>query len=396
MPRRPRNMTEIRAADLKRWMKSPPDRQVYEHDALVRGLQLRRGIDGTMTWCVRSRRLPGGRRPWYTLGHYPAVGVAEARELARKALAGVFDGPVRRRREVTWQQCIDAYCEAAHAKGNRSVDYAVYMIGRLPKSWLDGPAHYVDYAAIRRFVMEVGNGGSPVAANRFWSLIAAVFAAAREAGLNVEHPLAGRRRPFAENRTIRVLDFAEIRAWWEATLAIDDAEGGVALRLLLLTAARSSEVRTARWDDIRDAWLVRETTKAKREHRIFLSPQAQAEIARLERVSPWLFPATDPAEPCDTFIRAVRQVRRISSVEWSPHVLRKTALSHMVQHCGVEPGTTAKVVANHRLPGVTAEHYLAKAALYPAAVEAWIAWGRLVESIVSGEAGQVVEMRSHG
>ena len=74
-----------------------------------------------------------------------------------------------------------------------------------------------------------------------------------------------------------------------------------ALELLILTAARTSEILDARWDEFdleRAIWIVpAERMKAGAEHRVPLSKPAVELLKGLTRNGPLVFPGTDPEKP---------------------------------------------------------------------------------------------------
>lgn len=129
--------------------------------------------------------------------------------------------------------------------------------------------------------------------------------------------------------------------------------GAAALRFAILTAARSGEVRGARWDEIdREAaiWTIpAERMKAGREHRVPLSAPALALLDALRRFSgeALVFPSTKPGRPLsDMTLAAVLKRRempftvhgfRSTFRDWAeertatPHEVKEAALAHAVK-----------------------------------------------------------------
>ena len=60
-------------------------------DPSHRGLWLRIGKSGSKTWALRARDL-AGKPHWFTLGHHPAMGLADARQAADTMLVAVRNG----------------------------------------------------------------------------------------------------------------------------------------------------------------------------------------------------------------------------------------------------------------------------------------------------------------
>ena len=88
-----------------------------------------------------------------------------------------------------------------------------------------------------------------------------------------------------------------------AELASNNSSSALALRLLILTATRTSEVLQATWDefDLDSAiWSIPEhRTKTRREHRVPLSNSASALLAGTPRFqgNPYVFPGARTAKP---------------------------------------------------------------------------------------------------
>ncbi len=114
--------------------------------------------------------------------------------------------------------------------------------------------------------------------------------------------------------------------------AIDDMQPAVRLGLefLILTAARTNEVRLARWSEIdRDAqtWTIpADRMKSSREHRVPLAPRTVEILEQLHSVTGgtgWMFPGTKPDQPLSnmTFLKAAR---RITSTPLTTHGFRSS------------------------------------------------------------------------
>lgn len=96
------------------------------------------------------------------------------------------------------------------------------------------------------------------------------------------------------------MPFTDVPAFM-AELAGQEGTAPLALRWLILTATRTSEVLGARWDEIDgDVWTIpAERMKAKREHRVPLPPQALQLLTLLPQVArnPYLFPGKIDRKP---------------------------------------------------------------------------------------------------
>ena len=129
----------------------------------------------------------------------------------------------------------------------------------------------------------------------------------------------------------------------------------LALEFLILTAARSGEVRKATWDEIDlggAVWtLPAERMKANREHRVPLSPRALEvldEAAKLSDGEGLVFPGTRPGRPLseNTHSKLLRELGfatvthgfRSSFRDWAaeqtsaPHSVMEAALAHTIRN----------------------------------------------------------------
>ena len=150
----------------------PPTGSVDHFDDLTPGLSLRITSNDVRTWTVFFRDKTG-RQKRLTLGRYPAVTLADARELAREAQRKVAKGgdPVaekRAAREVlSFAELAERYIED-HAKPNKrswAEDQRQLEANLLPK-WKNRPAAEVTAEDLLIVLNAKVRAGAPVAANR--------------------------------------------------------------------------------------------------------------------------------------------------------------------------------------------------------------------------------------
>jgi integrase len=176
----------------------------------------------------------------------------------------------------------------------------------------------------------------------------------------------------------------EIRAVWSAC----DAGPGIiadAFRLMLLTAQRRGEVLSMRWQDIDGGWwtIPAEVAKNGRSHRVPLSPQALAFLARRrERANgPWVFPSPTTDHAIENPQKAAERLRERSKVsDLRLHDFRRTAASLMTG-MGISRLTVKKIL-NHAERDVTAIYD--RHSYDPEKRTALDAWNRRLEAVVSG------------
>ena len=133
------------------------------------------------------------------------------------------------------------------------------------------------------------------------------------------------------------------------------ASSKLALEFLILTAARSGEVRKAVWEEMdigRAVWTVpAERMKANREHRVPLSCRAVAVLKEADELSDgcgFVFPGTRPGRPLseNTHSKLLREMGfatvthgfRSSFRDWAaeqtsaPHAVMEAALAHTIRN----------------------------------------------------------------
>ena len=134
---------------------------------------------------------------------------------------------------------------------------------------------------------------TPVAADRSMPVLSVIMREAERLGYREEgsNPCRGIRRYRRKGRE-RFLSDAEIRS---LAVCLEALEGTrplavAAIRLLLLTGCRKTEILTLRWTDHRDgALFLRDSKTGPRT--VWLSRPAREVLDGIGRTSPWVFPA---------------------------------------------------------------------------------------------------------
>lgn len=281
------------------------------------GLYLQVSAAGTKSWIFRYTLNKKSRE--MGLGSLNTITLAQAREKAKAHRASLIDGidPLETRnaaklaialeqaKTVTFDYCAQEYIAAhrsswkreQHARHwERSIkNFASPIIGSMPVA-------AVDTALIVKVLQPIWQVKTETASKlrgRIESILDWATVSHFRSGDNparwrghLEHLLAD------PSQIARVTHYPAL-PWQEIGGFMVDLRqcGGVAARALefgILTAARSGEVRGARWDEIDfDAaiWTVPEQRmKAGREHRVPLSTAALALIKSMPRVEDLVFP----------------------------------------------------------------------------------------------------------
>lgn len=332
------------------------------------GLHLR-VVGGSRAWVLRiavgSRVGSDGRtsvhRKDVGLGSYPEVSLAEARDRARELRKQVRDGvdPVLKRREAkvesalktakakTFEECADAYIDAnragwkneKHAQQwqNTLATYVHPKFGRLPVASIDTGM------VLDVLQQSVGSAGQTLwlnkteTASRLRGRIESILDWATFRGYrqgnnparwkgHLEHELPARNK-VQKVEHHAALPYAEIAAFM-AELRLKEGVSARALEFAILTAARSGEVRGAKWSEIDlDAriWTIPgERMKAGKEHRVPLANEVVTLLKALPREDGvnYVFLAPKGGQLSDMALTSV--LRRMGRSGLTQHGFRST------------------------------------------------------------------------
>ena len=265
--------------------------------------------EGTRSWIQRI--VIRGRRRELGLGAVALVSLAEARELAlaNRKLARSGGDPLADKRRV---QGVPTFAEAARSVIEQKRDG--WRGPRHAHDWLRSLERYAFPRIGKRPISEVNSADVLEILTPIWHSKAETARAVRQRvrmvlewsiAMNLRNdnpcdrigPVLGPQNDIVTHR--QALPHGEVAAAVEKVRTSDSAAPAVrlAFELLVLTAARSAEVRLATWDEIDTAgavWTIAAARmKAKREHRVPLCRRA-VEILEAARSlgddSPLVFP----------------------------------------------------------------------------------------------------------
>jgi integrase len=240
-----------------------------------------------------------------TIGTYPALSLAEAREKAAVAHHAVQYSGTHPAAAKKAERAVETVAELAH-------DYIERHAKRQKRSW-SKDLLILEKDALSRFgkrkakditrrdiittLDEIVPRGAPIQANRTLEIIRKLFNWAVARDVLGANPCYRVPKPSNENRSDRVLSEEEIRAVWLA-LAAEAAMTAAIYKLRLLTAQRGTEVLAMRWDQISSGWwtIPAEIAKNGLTHRVPLSAPVLRrldEFHPLGKGSEWVFPGAD-------------------------------------------------------------------------------------------------------
>ena len=353
-----------------RWIdtvKAPEKGQTDYFDERTTGLGLRISSAGRKSWFVMYRH--AGRLRRYTIGTYPSLGLADAKERAKELLNDAAKGndPAAdkqiSREAPTFGEIAGQYIEL-YAKPNKrswKEDQRILDYDLLPK-WKNVKAHEIKrrdvIVLLDKMVLR-----APIQANRTLALIRKLFNWAISRDLVEANPCSAVKMPAKENQKDRVLTEEEIQIFWrEIEESLMSELTRLCLQLQLVTAQRKGEIVITEWVDmdLNTGWWTIPAKKAKNKlsHRVPLSPLAMQLLERVKALSgssKWLFPSTQTENAMlntsiDHALR--RNQSRFGIPTFTPHDLRRTAASHMTG-LGISRLTVSKIL-NHVESGITA------------------------------------------
>jgi integrase len=370
----------------------PTAGQIDYWDADHPGFGLRVSAGGRKAWVAMYRR--GNVKRRLTIGTYPALSLAEAREKAAVAHHAVQYSGADPAAAKKAERAAETFAELAH-------DYIERHAKRHKRSWRkdllilekDALSRFGNHKAkdiSRRDIItmldEIVSRGAPIQANRTLEIVRKLFNWAVARDILDANPCYRVPKPSSENRSDRVLSEEEIRVVWEA-LAAEVPLTAATFKMRLLTAQRGAEVLAMRWDQISSGWwtIPAEIAKNGLAHRVPLSAPTLSlleEVRPLGMGSEWVFPGADGEGHRVAIHKAHNRIRLLAGVSFVPHDLRRTAASHMTS-MGISRLVVSKVL-NHVEAGITAVYDRHS---YDAEKRAALdAWGRRVEEMLSGEA----------
>ena len=402
-------------------MKPPAAGRIEIKDDRCAGLEFRLTKAGVASWSLRFRDPQTGKPSRFTIGRYPDVGIAAARErgnaLRKDVAAGI--NPVQRKYRDRHDASINTVSALAdrymneHArrfKRSADADDRNLQLHILPK-WAKRRYDQIERADVIELVETIVKNGTPVQANRVQALVSKIFSFAVDASLVKFNPCSRLRKRGAETRKTRVLTDEEIRQFWQrSVLPPISRRVGLALRLVLVTGCRSGEIAGIHRKELSDldapgkASLLVPADRSKngRAHFVPLSEPARAVVlSALELIDDgdeYLFPSpVGRGGPITSHTMTIAMLRMATNIvgaakkSWdaeppSPHDLRRTVATRLSQS-GI-PAEDVSAVLNHVRTDVTGRHYdhYQRAAEKRLALDAW---ATTVTEIVEGKSNVV-------
>ena len=216
-------------------------------DTLLPGFGLRISVSGRKSWFVVKRL--GDRQVRHTIGTYPVITLAEARDAGRDILRQMQTGLYQRERtepapvktfEAVVRQFIERYAKPKNRDWRRTASVLQKFESLYERPFAE--IRRADVICVLYWMMEEG---IPIRANRALAAIKKLFAWALDRGLIEVHPIVGLKPPAKEIKRDRILTDSEVRAFWAAAEALGYPFGPaysaqIALRLTIAGLAGRS------------------------------------------------------------------------------------------------------------------------------------------------------------
>ena len=349
----------------------------------VSGLGIKVAPSGSRAWVLRTT--VAGKRREFGLGGFPTISLASARERARSTLDKIYAGadPAVEKREVK------AALIAQKAKLVTFKNLAQQYIDQHEASWKNSKhaAQWVStletYAYPICGSMVVAEITTPIllnilepiwqtkteTASRLRGRLEAILDYATAKGLrdgpnparwkgNLALTLPAKRKvsPVVHYRALEVKDMPN---FYKKLKAINGTAAR-ALEFLVLTAARSGEVRGMQWNEvdlINKVWVIPASRmKGGREHRVPLSKAAVSILNSIKKnpVSKFVFESSKVEKPLSDM--ALTALMRRMNVDAVPHGMRASFRNWSAEQTSY-PNEVCEMALAHTIPSGTERAY---------------------------------------
>jgi integrase len=380
----------------------------FDQDLAGYGLRLRAGAGGMLRRSYVAQYRTHGRTRRVLIGSAEKLTPDQARKAATKVLAEValggdpqHDKQERRGKDKhSLRSVIDEYLAA---KESRVRPRTMFELRRYLTGAYFRPLHVMPIDRITRRdvairLAAITRENTAIVAGHARTALSAMFAWAMTMGLAEHNAVVGTHRPDQPAPRDRVLDDSELAAIWRAC---KDDDAGRLTRLLILVAARRSEIGGMTWSEIdldRGIWtLPKERSKNARAHTLPLPQMALDIIAAVpRRVSRDHLFGERAARGFTKWDLAKRELdaRLGKAVQpWRLHDLRRTCATRLADLDIAQPHIIETILNHHSgfRRGVSGIYNRSS---YQREIAAALAlWADHVRAITEGGARKVVPMR---
>ena len=310
------------------------------YDANLAGFGIRISPSGTKSWIALSRNME--RKTRITLGRYPQMPLASARQRAMNALLEMADGEFKRTNSFqNFEHALEDWYKKDQSKNKSFLQVKKAMELHVRPHLKDFKLSNVEKRDIIKIIDRIAIR-TPTQANRVQAFITRFFNWCVSRDLLAISPANGITKAKTETSRDRVLTKDELTTVYNATFKMPYPFGPL-FRILTCTAQRLNEVAGCKWSEIdlvAQKWdLPRDRSKNKASHVIHLSRPVLEELNQLMcSAQNELIFTTTGRSPVSGFSKAKKQLDTISGVsDWRLHDLRRTFATVATETLGYEP-----------------------------------------------------------
>jgi len=319
------------------------------YDANLAGFGLRVSSSGTKSWIVLGRNME--RKTRVTLGRYPQMGLAVARQRAMIVLSDMADGEHKRSKTLQlFDSGLEDWYEKDQAK-NKSFSQVKNAIDLHVRPYLKGfKLANIEKRDIIRIIDRIAEK-TPTQANRVLAFLKRFFNWCISRDLLIISPANGIGKAKTESSRDRVLSASELKSIYQATYKMDYPFGSL-FRILILTGQRLNEVAGCSWEEFdleNQKWeLPKDRSKNKISHLVHLSVPVLMEMCELKPVAKHdLVFTTTGHSSVSGFSRAKKRLDDLSEVKlWRLHDIRRTFATITTEKLEHEPVVVDRIL-NH-------------------------------------------------
>lgn len=368
------------------------------------GFCLRVSPQGTKTWFYRYKF--DGKEKWLTIGHFPTMGVAEARkcfnEFWETRSSGQDPESIIHQRQIqknnTIRTMVVEWYEnyiLKHRKQPQQIKQQINadiipLLGKLE-------LRKIQTRDITRALDTIVKRGSPVHANKVLSTLKQAFNYAVNRGELLTNPtenLRARDIGGVEKSKERHLTLDEIRTLWQfldSSHHILSLQIKSAIKIILLTGIRTGEIRLATWSEFnfeQSLWTIPpEHSKTALAMQIHLTPQVILLLKELQNRSSsnYVLAGQDSNFPLSdkAISKAVSRIQdRVGIPYWTAHDLRRTFATQLGQTLNIDPVVIEKCLG-HKMPKIMATYN--KNEMLPQRKDALEQWAAFIEHLIGEE-----------
>lgn len=371
-----------------------------------KGLTIRVTPKGNKAFVLRTKI--NGQRKTKTIGTYGEIGLAEARKRGLKLRGQISGGediwdtkPKVEEQIATVQYLCDAYLQSLADNGTKRWTEIKRTLDIDCKSLYQLTARDVTPQQIADVIRVVVKRGSLGQATKVRTVLHAAYNFGMGADLDTTRDSNGSRFSITSNPVTsvprpvkgatvrhRFLSEGELKRVWESLSEHANFNVHMAMKLILATGQRVTEVLNIRWEDIDDEnlWTLPETKNGK-PHTVPLS-QTAIEILNSVKVMSGHLPVAFPQRNAiyttmcsETLNKGVRRMCNHAGIEhFTPRDSRRTVKTLALKH-GISKENMDRL-QNHALTDVSSRHYV-KYDFITEKRATMEAWDRVLQSILS-------------